>query len=201
MATEDIEAGGNGEDNDDNDTHGQKRRLGIKDGSHNHDATTDPAAHRIIRSFDKTEAWKESIGNDRKNGIRARQTYTVQYAENPGIHINMSDIYNQRQADGHEELGNRPPIHALLFSLTTGERAKNWKCYYQTLDSEEGLMIMHMKHRKLLTQNPDVVIADCTYKTNRFNMPLLNLVGMTPTTKSFFAASCFLPGEHDDHFE
>jgi hypothetical protein len=59
---------------------------------------------------------------------------------------------------------------------------------------------MHNKHRKLFDQNPELLIVDSTYKTNRFNMPLLNMVGITPTHKSFFAGSCFLPSEIEDSF-
>ena len=59
---------------------------------------------------------------------------------------------------------------------------------------------MHNKHRKLFDQNPELIILDFTYKTNRFNMPLLNVVGVTLTHKSFFAGSCFLPSETENNF-
>jgi hypothetical protein len=59
---------------------------------------------------------------------------------------------------------------------------------------------MHNKHRKLFDQNSELFIMDFTYKTNRFNMPLLNMVGITLIHKSFFAGSCFLPLETEDSF-
>jgi MULE transposase domain len=180
-------------------------KLEIINGTHNHEHSENPAVFGAIRKFFKDDTWKEKVAIDRRNNIQAKQTYTVQYAENPGLQIIMRDIYNERRGSVREDLGNRPPIHALLFSLTTGRRAKDWTCHYKTSNDEEGgplthLFIMHNMHRQLLTQNPEVIVADCTYKTNRFNMPLLNLVGMTPTNKSFFAASCFMPGEREDHF-
>ena len=40
------------------------------------------------------------------------------------------------------------------------------------------LFIAHPESLKLAHANPDVVIADCTYQTNKFNMPLLHMIGM-----------------------
>jgi MULE transposase domain len=59
---------------------------------------------------------------------------------------------------------------------------------------------MHNKHRKLLTKNPEILIMDSTYKTNRFRMPLLNLVGVTANNKLFYAGSIFMPSETEEDF-
>ncbi|KAI5678620.1 hypothetical protein M9H77_09570 [Catharanthus roseus] len=40
-----------------------------------------------------------------------------------------------------------------------------------------------------------VLIMDTTYKTNKYNMPLLEVVGMTPTGKNFTVASAFMRNE------
>ena len=40
------------------------------------------------------------------------------------------------------------------------------------------LFIVYPKSLKLVYANPDVMIADCTYQTNKFNLPLLHLIGM-----------------------
>jgi hypothetical protein len=41
---------------------------------------------------------------------------------------------------------------------------------------------------------------DCTYKTNRYDMPLLNIVGITATLSSFNAAFVFLSKECEEDF-
>jgi hypothetical protein len=61
-------------------------------------------------------------------------------------------------------------------------------------------LIMYNKHKKLFDQNPKLLIIDFTYKTNRFNMLLFNMINITLTYKSFFAGSCFLPLEIEDSF-
>ncbi|KAI5673934.1 hypothetical protein M9H77_14298 [Catharanthus roseus] len=42
---------------------------------------------------------------------------------------------------------------------------------------------------------PYVLIMDTTYKTNKYNMPLLEYVGMTPTGKNFTVATAFMCNE------
>jgi len=60
--------------------------------------------------------------------------------------------------------------------------------------------------RDLFWSHPDVVkltnscnlvfLIDNTYKTNRYKLLLLDIVGVTPTGMTFFAAFAYLEGEH-----
>ena len=40
------------------------------------------------------------------------------------------------------------------------------------------LFIAHPESLKLARENPDIAITDCTYQTNKFNLPLLHMIGM-----------------------
>jgi len=44
-------------------------------------------------------------------------------------------------------------------------------------DRTKHLFIAHPESLKLAKSFPDVVIADCTYQTNKFNLPLLHMIG------------------------
>jgi hypothetical protein len=46
----------------------------------------------------------------------------------------------------------------------------------------------------------DIALADNTYKTNRFKMPLLHIIGITPLDTHFSAAFCFLSSETEEDF-
>ena len=54
---------------------------------------------------------------------------------------------------------------------------------------------------KHLAQNPDVLLMDATYKTNRFNMPLVNTVGIDNCNRTFFISFAFMSGETDADYE
>ena len=47
----------------------------------------------------------------------------------------------------------------------------------------------------------DVIVLDCTYKTNKFKMPMLNCVGVITFGKSFLICKTFMPREDDKNYE
>src|SRR5436190_14825550 len=62
------------------------------------------------------------------------------------------------------------------------------------------LFFAHLESLILLKQYPEVLLMDCTYKTNRFRMPLLDILGCTGLNHTFFAAFVFLSGETEEHY-
>jgi hypothetical protein len=48
---------------------------------------------------------------------------------------------------------------------------------------------------------PEVLLLDCTYQTNRYGLPLLNMVGMTGVKLSFLVGCAFLPSESEKDFD
>jgi hypothetical protein len=48
-----------------------------------------------------------------------------------------------------------------------------------------------------LAQNPNILLIDATYKTNRFNMPLVDTVGIDSCNRMFFVSFAFMFGEVD----
>ena len=63
------------------------------------------------------------------------------------------------------------------------------------------LFIAHNKHIDLLIENFEVLIIDSTYKTNMFQMPLVNIIRKTGQNRSFFAGSIFIPGEKKKNYK
>src|SRR5437763_12432875 len=54
------------------------------------------------------------------------------------------------------------------------------------------LFFAYLRSVQLFQQYPSVVLLDCTYKTNRFKMPLLIIIGTTCLNLSYYTAFCFL---------
>ena len=48
----------------------------------------------------------------------------------------------------------------------------------------------------MLVDYYEVILMDCTYKTNRYKMPLLIITGVTALNTTFYAAFCFMKGEN-----
>ena len=53
----------------------------------------------------------------------------------------------------------------------------------------------------LIQSYPDVILIDATYRTNRFNMPLLHLPSVTAFNTTFSNAFCFLSAEDEGMYD
>src|SRR6266498_5856525 len=55
--------------------------------------------------------------------------------------------------------------------------------------------IVYNKYINLLIENPEILMTDLTYKINRFNIPLINIIRMTGMNRLFFNGNIFILGE------
>jgi hypothetical protein len=174
---------------------------------HNHESFINLTAHPVLRKLKKDLTFKATVKAQKHVGIETHHIYASHYGENPTSLITRRDIYNERANVRRQDLGSLAPIHALLrFILLTNEAKKKFTSTFEYENGVTGgplkyLFIMHDKYIKLLKANSEILIANVIYKTNRFNMSLLNIVEMTLNNMSFFAASVFLSGEIDVNFE
>lgn len=119
---------------------------------------------------------------------------------NPGIAIRTSDLRNEREKVRQDYLRGRTPIHALVNELDTSE---NWISSIQVDDSRRvrSLLFAHVSQVELYHTNPCVLTLDCTYRTNRYNMPLLHFLGVSPIGKYFSTTFYFLSGETEEDYD
>jgi len=59
---------------------------------------------------------------------------------------------------------------------------------------------MTLTQIKRFREHPDVVLADCTYKTNQYKLPLLQLLGASGNNQTFQIATALLSGEKEEDF-
>jgi hypothetical protein len=62
------------------------------------------------------------------------------------------------------------------------------------------MFLAHPKSVELFQRYPEIILIDCTYKTNWFRMPLLNIVGSTGLGTNFHIGFAFLSAEGDDDY-
>jgi hypothetical protein len=60
----------------------------------------------------------------------------------------------------------------------------------------KALFFLHSLSLELLSCYHTVLFLDFTYKTNKYNMPLLHIAGVSGNNKTFSAAFCFLAEEN-----
>ena len=112
--------------------------------------------------------------------------------------LRLSDIYNIRARQRVESLAGRTPIQILLQDLTTGA------LFYQHRTDEEGhvthLFIAHPRSIELFHEHHDILLLDYTYRTNRYKMPLLNIVGCTSMNTTIQLVLVFLCSKTKDDY-
>jgi hypothetical protein len=59
----------------------------------------------------------------------------------------------------------------------------------------QNLFFAHQKQIELLLTNPDVILMDCTYRTNKYKLPLLHILGCTNLQAFFSTGFYFLSSE------
>jgi hypothetical protein len=140
----------------------------------------------------------------------ARHTYTTYEIKRSKVCIIMRDLYNARDKLKREKIGNKLPIYVLIEALSLfndkNETTNEFSADYLTKFGEKGDSLTHLfvfygLHRKLLIANFEILILDLTYRTNRYKMPLVNIIGITPYNKSFWAGSAFILSEKMLNFE
>ncbi|GAB0139084.1 putative transposase [Epichloe bromicola] len=63
-----------------------------------------------------------------------------------------------------------------------------------------AVVFAHPESLTYLKSYPDILILDCTYKTNKYKMPLLDIVGVDACQRSFCIAFAFLSGEEEKDY-
>jgi hypothetical protein len=141
--------------------------------SHNHPPSEEPSAHPAHRRFHKRDI--TAVTDLARSGAAPRdiRTYLLNHSDTLAT---QQDIYNQIAAAKRDLREGQSSIQALVTQLHAEEFVCNTR-----LDSDNRLIAIFFAHPDsiaYLQGNPDVLLLDCTYKTNKHDMPLLDMVGV-----------------------
>ena len=107
--------------------------------------------------------------------IRSKPKQVINYLHihYPRLPFKVQDIYNIKHQLRQRNLSGKTPLHALLCALSECSELKD-KMFWDFLTDENskviGLFLAPAECRLLLYEYPEVLIFDCTYKTNRYNI-------------------------------
>ncbi|KAJ6436880.1 reverse transcriptase [Purpureocillium lavendulum] len=110
----------------------------------------------------------------------------------------QQDIYNRIAESKRELCEGQSTIQALA---NQPDNEGFW-CRMQ-LDSDgrvTAVLFAHPDSLAYLQAYPDLLFLDCTYKTNRYGMPLLDMIGVDACERSFCIAFAFLSGETEEDY-
>ena len=166
--------------------------------THNHAADLSSAFPAFRAS--QVQSKKAEILRLWNSGIRPSKILTSLREQNDVKDIQLKDIQNLTAKHRREELAGRTPIQ-WLYDTLQGQGDDYW---FKEKRNDQGqvqyLFIAPRTGIELYRRHPFVLKMDCTYKTNRFNMPLLNICGTTSQRKAPNLGICLMPNEQEVSF-
>ena len=141
---------------------------------------------------------KDAVVKMSKSGARPRHIYLTLKSNNERFCGNIRSIYNSINGQRTTYLAGREPNLAMF-----EEFEKKGYVYRVQTDDDNKLTHLYLAHPHsvaLSNMFNSVFLLDCTYKTNRYGMPLLNVVGVTATNQTFTAFNCFMNTESAESY-
>ena len=158
---------------------------------HSHPPSDDLRGHAAARRL--TPSGRETVNRMTEAGSTPRSIINYLQAGTGTCNSLSRNVYNQRQAWRQGVLAGRAPLEALVDDLQNSEY--QFRYHLDCRQRISRLLWIHPKSVNLLHCFPHVLLMDCTYKTNKFKMPLLSIIGITATHRSFFGCFAFLQDE------
>jgi len=132
-------------------------------------------------------------------GIAPREFLSAERLNNPSSLLTPQDIYNAKKKIRGERLGKYTPTQALLKHLDHDNWFVKVKLRKDTKEIRR-LFFINKKSGHILSKNSEILIMDCTYKTNKYRMPLLTIVGHTSIGITFHVGFAFLESERPEDY-
>ena len=164
-------------------------------GNHNHEVGLNLGGHAVKRRLSECE--KVRVRDLYEQGVVPRDILSIIRKEFSNGYVTARDIYNETAKSRKEELRGRKPIEALLDLISSEDYMNKVKLDNGVIQS---VFFMHVASLSLCDRFDTVFLLDSTYKTNKFNMPLLNIVGITSTYATFNAGFAFMHAETEEMY-
>ena len=168
-------------------------QIEVQDPTYNHGAFVYPVALLYYRQ--RTKEIKKTIA-DILAGSIAPSKILINLLLKKDIIISLKDVYNKQQLNKKQLLSKLTPVYVLLNALNK-YKGNNLKLKYHFIYKGDNsnylkyLFFAYLESLKYLQKNPNVLLLNCTQKTNKFKMPFLYLVSVNNSGQNFKLAYYF----------
>jgi len=160
-------------------------------GIHNHELEKTLVGHPYAGRL--TDDEKNIIADMTKSNVKPRNILLTLKEHNANSCTTIKQIYNARSAYRSSIRGDDTEMQHLM-RLLERDQYIHWH-RLKDQDVVRDLFWCHPDAVKLCNTCHLVFFIDSTYKTNRYRLPLLDFVGVTPTEMTFSVGFAYLEGE------
>nr|XP_043621863.1 protein FAR1-RELATED SEQUENCE 5-like [Erigeron canadensis] len=168
----------------------------IKDLRHNHEPSTDMSKHPLFCRLPPDSV--QSVKDMTLAGIPPREILSTLRQQTPNLPAVSRTIYNLKAKIRKDNLRNKSMVSSLFEELEKSGFS------YDILRNSKGhitnLFIAHPLSVKLAKVFPNIFVMDCTYKTNKYDMTFLDIIGVSCFNTSFYSGFAFLEKEDEESY-
>ncbi|XP_068475173.1 uncharacterized protein [Phaseolus vulgaris] len=149
---------------------------------------------------DKLKANEHSMLVDMtKNMVKPSSILRTLKENNEDNMTTIKQVYNARYSYKRSVRGPRTELQQLMMLLDR-DNYLHWSTCHESSNIVSDIFWTHPNAVKLLNAFNIVFLMDTTYKTNKYRLPLLEIIGVTCTGLSFSAGFAFLSSEKEKNF-
>ncbi|MFS8001977.1 putative transcription factor FAR family [Helianthus anomalus] len=162
---------------------------------HNHPPAQHMEGHAYVERLSRNEF--QLVADLTKKHVAPRDILGIIKEQNGDNVSTLKTVYNARNKIRKINHKGKSPMQVVMSRLQ-----ENGYTYYTSINSIsnelESLFFAHQTSLDLLRAFPHVMLMDATYKTNKYNIPFLEIIGVTSTSKTFSIAFAFMHKETKD---
>ena len=172
-------------------------KVSVANGKHNHPSALHMEGHAYAGRLSSEET--SLLVEMSRSLVKPRDILNSLKHTNSGNTSTIKSIYNARAKYRVQELAGRSQMQQLMKKLADYEYIEWHRTNEENVLTE--MFWAHPTSGDLLRAFPHVLLMYCTYKTNRYRYPLLQICGVTFTHLTFTAAFAFMEGEKQENYE
>lgn len=164
---------------------------------HNHEPSLYLEGHPYPRRLTEYEC--RIVEDLLKKNVKPKDILSALKNLNPKNVSTLKTIYNADEKLRRREREGKTQMQGVMEFLD-----QNGYVYYSRANvltnKLEDLFFAHPRSLEIWRAFPHVLLMDATYKTNKYGMPLLEIVGVTPTNMTFSIAFVYMHEEKQSNY-
>lgn len=168
----------------------------VLNGVHNHTTFKFAEGHPYLGRLDKEQV--QEVERMTVHGIKPRNILRVLRSKDKNCSTSQKKIYNVRATIKKKAREGRTVMQE-VYKLADRKKAFV-HCRHDGDNTVQDVFWAYYESLALARCFPYVMLMDCTYKTNKYKLPLLQIVGVTSTDNSFSVGFALLHLEREDNY-
>ncbi|XP_045830906.1 PKS-NRPS hybrid synthetase cheA-like [Trifolium pratense] len=173
--------------------------LTVVNGKHNHELDKAVEGHLIVGRLKPEE--RQCMEEMSRNLVPPKNIMSTLKDRDPNNKTTAKQLYNLSHRLKLKMRASMTEMQHLSKRLVeTGYFFKHRTVVADGSEHVQDIFFAHPKSISLFNSFPTVLLMDSTYKTNKYKMPLFEIVGFTSTGRSFNVGFAWLTNEREDNF-